>query len=64
MDKRDSKKKTIQDLDDSDVEELFKVLGSELARRDLMVNFSVDLNNKETGFIVEKKLMSWKKMNY
>jgi len=47
MDKRDSKKKTIQDLDDSDVEELFKVLGSELARRDLMVNFSVDLNNKE-----------------
>ena len=47
MDKRDSKKRTIQDLDDSDVEELFKVLGSELARRDLMVNFSVDLNNKE-----------------
>ena len=47
MDKRDKKKRTIQDLDDSDIEELFRVLGLELARRDLMVNFTVDLNDKE-----------------
>ena len=30
MDKRDTKKRTIQDLDDSDIEKLFKVLGLEL----------------------------------
>ena len=47
MDKRDTRKRTIQDLDDSEIEELFRVLGLELARRDLMVNFTVDLNDKE-----------------
>ena len=47
MGKRDTKKRTIQDLDDSDIEKLFKVLGLEIARRDLMVNFTVDLNDKE-----------------
>ena len=47
MDKRDKKKRAIQDLDDSDIEELFRVLGLELARRDLMVNFTVYLNDKE-----------------
>lgn len=47
MDKRDTKKITIQDLDDSEIEELFRVLGLELARRDLMVNFTVDQNDKE-----------------
>tara|TARA_B100001093_G_C26096266_1_gene704861 strand:+ start:147 stop:482 length:336 start_codon:yes stop_codon:yes gene_type:complete len=47
MDKEDTKKRTIQDLDDSVIEENFKVLGLELARRDLMVNFTVDLNDKE-----------------
>jgi len=47
MDKRDTKKRTIQDSDDSEIEELFRALGLELARRDLMVNFTVDLNDKE-----------------
>ena len=47
MDKEDTEKRTIQDLDDSVIEESFKALGLELARRDLMVNFTVDLNDKE-----------------
>ena len=47
MDKRDTKRRTIQDLDDSEIEDLFRVLGLELARRDLMVNFTVDVNDKE-----------------
>ena len=47
MDKRDTKKTSIQDFDDLVLKNCFTSIGLELARRGLMVNITVDLDDKE-----------------